>query len=134
MTNAEWSRLIGLIGEQRQALEAAIAAGARRPFIRFRFIGRFAALPLTGAVAVPVCKENRSRVALMGYDIGTGNVYLTDEAKETSASRGWVLLPGDKDALSSAPVAPQNALYAVADAGHDLYLAELVAEFEGQPR
>jgi hypothetical protein len=93
-----------------------------------RFLGRFNALALPGGAATCIVRPNEARVALILQNTGTGAVYVSD-ASDLDANRGMVVPPATGTVASTLqfvwPIAPMGALFAVADAAHDLRVSEI---------
>jgi hypothetical protein len=93
---------------------------------------RITNLPATGAPGALLVEDNPRRVALGFKNVGTATVYVSDSQDDPGA-QGFPIEPGDFFAPGTAPVAPQNELYAVADAACDLRIFEIVATDRGAP-
>lgn len=83
-------------------------------------------LPLTNAPGAAILEDNPRRVALIFKNAGTGAVYVSDQQDNITAANGWPIDPGETFNPATSPIAPQNELYAVGDAGHDLRIFETV--------
>jgi hypothetical protein len=91
---------------------------------------RFNALPVAvigqQVAGVSILPQNVKRIALAIANIGTGNVYLSTSPGVNTFD--WVLAPGTSLTWpgSDGPTAPLNAIFAVADAGHDVRILETI--------
>jgi hypothetical protein len=89
---------------------------------------RFSDLPTPGNQPELIVPANPRRVELTLINFGTGTVYLSEELTEVRTAEGFPLKAGESYKPGVAPISPQNALYAVADSGHDLRVAEILME------
>lgn len=90
---------------------------------------KFTALPApvaTTGVGVPVVSQNPKRLALLIFNAGTGNVYISTSPQVSTGD--WILAAGQSLSWpgSDNPTAPLNTLFALGDAGHDLRVLETV--------
>lgn len=98
------------------------------PKYRWKVYNRFSDLPTPGNPPELVAPENPRRVDLVFRNIGSGSVYISDEITELAANNGWEIPADGVFAPGTPPIVPQNAIYAVADSGHDLRVSEIVME------
>jgi len=92
---------------------------------------RFNALPLAVVgqfvIGPQIVAQNVKRVGLVIANVGTGNLYISTDQR-VGSSFDWIIPPGTSLTWpgTDGPTAPMNAIYGVADAGHDVRILETV--------
>ena len=109
-------------------------ARSKMPKYRGNIIGVYVVtngtLAATGSSnATRIAPANAARRALLLRNIGTAPAYYSYDPTRTTANVGnSQLLAGEAIAPGTAPVAPQNDVYAVGDAGAQLVVEEIVED------
>jgi hypothetical protein len=91
---------------------------------------RFNALPIqvvgTFVIGTTIVPQNAKRVGLIIANLGTGNLYISTDQRISSTD--WIIPPGSSLTWpgTDGPTAPLNAIYGIADAGHDIRILETV--------